>query len=263
MKVLKTVALFVALLLIVAVPSAYSQTATGDIIGRVTDQQGAVIPNVTVTARETSTGVVRTTITNGEGDYDFGSLPPGNYDVSTEVANMAKGTSTVQLLLGNRQSINFSLKASTTGTTVEVTGAAPLIETSSSELKANIDSRQMTELPLNGRTFASLAILAPGVRPVGSFDPTKTRIGTVSINGSTGRNFNLSVDGGDNKDNVVGGFLQNYTTEGIQEFVIDTHRFGADTGKSAGGAVTIATKGGTNNLHGGAFIYERQKNLNA
>lgn len=242
---------------------ALAQTATGEIVGKVTDLQGAVVVGATVTATDIGTGRVRTTTTNTEGFYDFPLLPPGNYQVAAESAKMAKSIMKVELLLGAKPTVNISLKPAGTTTVVEVSGEAPAIETTNSELKSNIDSRQMADMPLNGRTFASLAVLAPEVRPVGSFDPTKSRIGTVSIGGSTGRNFNLTVDGGDNKDNIVGGFLQNYTTEGIQEFVIDTHKFGADTGKSSGGVVTIATKGGSNSLHGGAFFFLRNRNLNA
>jgi len=241
--------------------NAYAQAASGEILGRVTDQQGAVVAGATVTAKDTTTGRTRTTTTNTEGNYAFPLLQPGTYEVTAEAPNMGKGVATVQVLLQQRKDANFSLKPAAEGTVVEVTGEAPLIETSNSEVKTNIDPKQMNELPLRDRNFASLATLSPNIRPVGSFDPTKLRTGNVSINGATGRSMNLSVDGGDNKDNVVGGFLQNFTTEGIQEFVIETHRFGADTGKSAGGVVTIATKGGTNDFHGSAFFFLRNKNI--
>jgi hypothetical protein len=254
---------FVLLALLLAGAYAYAQTATGDIVGKVTDAQGAVIVKAKVTATETATGLVRTGSTNAEGFYEFVLLPPGKYEVTAEAPSMAKGVIRLELLVGTQRTVNLVLQPAGAATTVEVSGEAPAIETTSSDLKANVDPRQMADMPLNGRTFASLAILAPEVRPVGSFDPTKSRIGTVSIGGSTGRNFNLTVDGGDNKDNIVGGFLQNYTTEGIQEFVIDTHKFGADTGKSSGGVLIIATKGGSNTLHGGAFFYMRNRNLNA
>jgi hypothetical protein len=240
----------------------WAQTATGDLAGRVTDTQGAVIVNAKVTATEIATGRVRTTVTNAEGNYALPLLPPGNYEIAAEAPNMAKAVAKLELLLGAHLNVKITLQPAMAKEVVNVTGETPAIEVSNSELKANIDPRQMTEMPLNGRTFASLAVLAPEVRPAASFDATKNRIGTLSIGGSTGRNFNLTVDGGDNKDNIVGGFLQNYTTEGIQEFVVDTHKFGADTGKSGGGVLTIATKGGTNQLHAGAFFFLRNRNLN-
>src|SRR4051812_17979450 len=243
--------------------SAFAQTATGEILGRVTDQQGAVVSGANVTVKETTTGRTRTTTTNNDGDYAFPLLPAGSYEVTVDTPNMSKGVANVQVLLGSRKDVNFALKAAAAGTTVEVTGDAPLVETSNSELKTNIDTKQIETLPIQDRNFASLATLSPNVRPVASFDPTKLRTGNVSVNGNSGRGMNLTVDGGENKDNVVGGFLQNYTTEGIQEFVVDAHRFGADTGKSAGGVLTIATKGGTNSLHGSFFGFLRNKHIRA
>lgn len=242
---------------------ATAQTATGEIVGKVIDIKGAVIIDAKVTATSVATGRVHSTTSNAEGSFQFSLLPPGNYEVAAEFKGMSKSFTKVELLVGVHQTVNLTMKPGTAETVVEVTGAAPPVDTTGSELKANIDPKQMSELPLNGRTFASLAILAPGVRPVGSYDPTKSRIGTVSINGSAGRNFNMTVDGGDNKDNIVGGFVQNFTTEGIQEFVIDTHKFGADTGKSSGGVLTLITKGGSNELHGGGFFFLRNRNLNA
>src|SRR4051812_3316924 len=256
---------FLVLVLVVALSglSAFAQTATGQITGRVTDQQGAVISGANVTAKETTTGRTRTTTTNTEGDYAFPLLPPGSYEVTVESPNMSRGVANVQVLLNSKPDVNFGLKAASAGTTVEVTGEAPLVETTNSKLKTNVDTKQIEGLPIANRNFASLATLSPNVRPVASFDPTKLRTGNVSINGNTGRGMNLTVDGGENKDNVVGGFLHNYTTEGIQEFVVEAHRFGADTGKSAGGAVTIVTKGGTNSLHGSFFGFLRNKHIRA
>lgn len=262
-KVMRNICRFVIVLLFLTTGYAVAQTATGEILGRVVDAQGAIIVGAKVVATEVATGKVRDTITNSEGNYQFPMLPPGQYRVTAEAPLMSKMAVNVELLLGAHRDVKFAMKPGTQTTVVEVSGSALAVETTNSEIKSNIDPRQMTDMPLNGRTFASLAILAPGVRPVGSFDPTKSRIGTVAFGGSNGRNFNLTVDGGDNKDNIVGGFLQNYTTEGIQEFVIDTHKFGADTGKSSGAVVTIATKGGSNTLHGGAFFYLRNRNLNS
>ncbi len=260
---IRNICRFIVVALFLAAGYTAAQTATGEILGRVLDAQGLAIVGARITATDVATGMVRNTATSSEGNYKFALLPPGQYRVTAEAPSMAKAAADLQLLLGAHRDVNFVMKPGSQTTTVEVVGSAQAVETSSSEIKSNIDPRQMADMPLNGRTFASLAILAPGVRPVGSFDPTKSRIGTVAFGGSNGRNFNLTVDGGDNKDNIVGGFLQNYTTEGIQEFVIDTHKFGADTGKSSGAVVTIATKGGGNVLHGSGFFFLRNRNLNS
>src|SRR6266478_4754460 len=95
--------------------------------------------------------------------------------------------------------------------------------------------------------------LIPGVRPAQTFDPTKSRSGNISLNGSDGRSFDYNVDGGDNKDNVVGGLVQNFTMEGIQEFNVVVNRYTAESGRTVAGVVNVISKSGTNEYHGGLF----------
>ncbi len=248
-----------ALLLILMVTAALSvaQTATGDIVGVVTDSQGALIVGASVTAEAKATSHSRTTVTNGSGIFSFTLLPPGQYRITVSVPQMNTGTAEMELLVGDHRKVNFILRPASVSTDVQVAGQLTAIDTTSSEIKYNLDPQQIASLPLYGRTFSSLAILAPGVRPAFATD------GPISINGSNGRNFNLNVDGGENKDNTLSTFLQNYTTEGIQEFVVKTYNFGADTGKSDGAVMEIVTKGGTNSLHGGVFLVVRNRNLDA
>ena len=113
-----------------------------------------------------------------------------------------------------------------------------------------ITPSEVENLPLNGRDFVNLAILAPGARPVNSYDPTKTRIGVFATNGSSGRNVNMTVNGVDNKDNTVGGPVMQLPLEAIEEFNISTQRFSAANGRSEGAAVNVITKSGTNEFHG-------------
>ena len=96
-----------------------------------------------------------------------------------------------------------------------------------------------------------------------SFDPTKARVGTFSVGGSTGRNLNITIDGGDNKDNAVGGILQNFSMEGIQEFALSTQRFSAANGRSGGALLSVVSKSGTNDFHGSVFGFFRDDSLNA
>ena len=126
-----------------------------------------------------------------------------------------------------------------------------------------IDQRRLENLPVNGRSFASLAILIPGATLQPSFDPTKARVGTFSVGGSTGRNLNVTIDGGDNKDNAVGGILQNFSMEGIQEFALSTQRFSAANGRSGGALLSVVSKSGTNDFHGSVFGFFRDDTLNA
>src|SRR5437868_13210262 len=164
----------------------------------------------------------------------------------------------------SRTTADAELKPAGTVANVTVTSEnTALVETTKTEVGGVIDQRQMDNLPVNGRSFASLAVLIPGATQAPSFDPTKARSGTFSIGGSTGRNINITVDGGDNKDNVVGGILQNYTMEGIQEFALSTQRFSAANGRSGGALLSVINKSGTNRLSGSVFGFFRDDKFNA
>lgn len=120
---------------------------------------------------------------------------------------------------------------------------------------------EIENLPLLNRTFAGLSIIAPEARPVGNFDPTKTRVGNFALNGGDGRQINVNVDGGDNKDNVVGSLLQNFSYESIQEFQIIQHRWTAEQGRAVGGIINVVTKTGTNQFRGSFFANFRDEAL--
>jgi hypothetical protein len=126
-----------------------------------------------------------------------------------------------------------------------------------------ITSQDLENLPLPARSFANIAYLAPGTEPVEPSDPTKARITAVSTGGSSGLNNELSVDGGDNSDDYIGGFLQNFSPDSIQEFAVRTSQEDADTGGTTAGSVELTTKSGTNDWHGDAAFFERAADLNA
>ena len=147
------------------------------------------------------------------------------------------------------------------GTGASLTNAP--IETSSSVVKTTIGRQDLEDIPLASRSFANIAYLAPMTEPVEPSDPTKARITAVSFGGSSGLNVDLSVDGGDNNDDFIGGFLQNYSPDSMQEFTVRTAQFDADTSRTNGGSVIISSRRGTNDWHGDAsFLYRNQK-LNA
>ena len=145
--------------------------------------------------------------------------------------------------------------------TVQVTADSLAIETTTSDLGKSITPAEVQNLPLLNRTFASLSVIAPEARPVGNFDPTKTHVGSVSFNGGDGRQVDVNVDGGDNKDNVVGSMLQNFAYESIQEFQVLQHRWTAESGRSVGGVVNVISKSGTNEFHGSGFFNFRNQSL--
>lgn len=246
--------------------SVLAQTAnSGVITGTVKDQTGAVVPGATVKAINIGTNAERTAITSSEGNYEINQLVPGMYRLEVEAPNFAKTvTENVTVNVLGRVTIDAEMKPAGATATVNIsTDTAPLIETTKTEVGGVIDQRQLENLPVNGRSFANLAVLIPGATLAPSFDPTKSRVGTFSVGGATGRNLNITIDGGDNKDNAVGGILQNFSMEGIQEFALSTQRFSAANGRSGGALLSVVSKSGTNELHGSVFGFFRDDKLNA
>src|SRR5213075_2555564 len=165
-------------------------------------------------------------------------------------------------------SIRFVLAPESLRQSVEVRDRGPSLashplDTASSTVQTVITADDIDEIPLSARSFANISLMAPFTAPVEPSDPTKARITAVSFGGSSGLNVDLSIDGGDNNDDYIGGFLQNYSPEAVQEFVVRTSQFGADTSRTNGGSVIISTRRGTDDWHGGASYYYRGNALNA
>jgi len=254
------------LLVFVAITSGVvcAQVTTADLTGRVLDTQGRVVTGATVTATNKGTGQTRTATTNDSGDYTITQLPPGKYDVTVEAPNFSKALAQdFELNVGAKVTQNFELKPGEVSATVQVTSEGTPVETTTSEISKNITPGEVQNLPLLNRTFANLSIIAPEARPVGTFDPTKTHVGTIAFSGGDGRQVDVNVDGGDDKDNVVGSLLQNFAYESIQEFQVLQHRWTAESGRSVGGVVNVVSKSGTNNLHGSGFFNYRNQSLRA
>ncbi|HVF57179.1 MAG TPA: TonB-dependent receptor [Pyrinomonadaceae bacterium] len=254
------------LLLASSSATAAAQTAsTGVITGVVQNEKGEVVADAAVKAVNLGTNAVRETRTSGDGVYEISQLTPGVYRLEVEAAGFSRHVQDeVVVNVLQRTTVNPEMKVGAIGETVNVTAEnASLIETTKTDVGGVIDQRRLENLPVNGRSFASLAILIPGATLQPSFDPTKSRTGTFSVGGSTGRNVNITVDGGDNKDNAVGGILQNFSMEGIQEFALSTQRFSAANGRSGGALLSVVSKSGTNEFHGSLFGFFRDDKLNA
>lgn len=238
---------------------------TGTVTGVVKDEKGGLVPGASVKLVNLGTNAERTTTTSSDGVYEVTQLVPGNYRLEIQATGFSKYVQEpVVVNVLQRTSANADLKVGGIGETVTVTGeSTPLVETTKTDVSGVIDQRRLENLPVNGRSFASLAILIPGATLEPSFDPTKARVGTFSVGGSTGRNLNITIDGGDNKDNAVGGILQNFSMEGIQEFALSTQRFSAANGRSGGALLSVVSKSGTNDFHGSAFGFFRDDALNA
>ena len=235
-------------------PAALAQRTNADLTGRVLDQNGAAVTNATVTARHLGTSAQRATQTNESGEYELRELPPGRYEITVEATSFSKSlVRDLELNIGTASTLNFDLKPGQLTETIEVAASGILVETTRSDLADVVTPLQVQTLPLLNRTFSNLSVIAPEARPVGNFDPTKTRIGSVAFSGGDGRQVDVNVDGGDNKDNVVGGLLQNFAYESIQEFQVLQHRWTAESGRSVGGIVNVVSKSGTNAFHGSLF----------
>src|ERR1051326_2115588 len=257
------IALMSSLLLLSCVSMWGQATATATLQGIVTDKNQAVIKSAEVTIANKATGATRTVNTNDVGEYRA-DLQPGIYSVKAKANGFsAAEAKDLEVFVGRTLTQNFSLVPGGVTETVEVTGAAPLVDQTKTDVSTNITPEQITDLPLIGRDIADLAYLAPGVKAADSYDPTKNRYAILSVNGQGGRNVNVTVNGVDNKDNTVGGPVMQLPAEAVQEFQISTQRVSAVNGRSAGAAINVITKSGSNKIHGSGFGFFRDQALNA
>jgi hypothetical protein len=260
----RTVVLVVLLVLSVFTSSsAFGQaTATGTIQGSVTDKSASVISGAEIVITSKATGASRTAATSEEGNFRFDFMPAGFYTVKIFKSGFTAVVQTVELLVGQTVSANATLNPGSISETIEVTSEAPLLDVAKTSVSQYITPKEVEELPMVGRDVANLAYLAPGVKAADSYDPTKNRYAILSVNGSGGRNVNVTINGVDNKDNTVGGPVMQMPLEAVQEFKISTQRFSAENGRSEGAAINLITKSGTNNYHGSLFGFFRSEALN-
>jgi len=247
---------------------AAGQNPKGAIRGAVEDTSGRRISSATITARLADTPVERRTVTDSRGEFRIDDLAPGTYSTSVSASGFADAKSDVSVVVSSVTETLVTLKPAVVQQTVKVQGQPSSITTqpidvSSVVQKAVVTSRDLDTVPLAHRSFANIAYLAPGTEPVEPSDPTKARITAVSFGGSSGLNVDLSVDGGDNSDDYIGGFLQNFSPDAIQEFAVRTSQEDADTGRTVGGSVVITTRRGTNDWHGLGAFYDRSSGMTA
>ena len=249
-------------------PPLFAQGTGGRILGRVSDPSGAVIAHVKVVVTNDATGVTRDSETNESGDYVFPAVPVGTYTLSFELTGFKKDVRHgVSLDLNQVITLNMVMKLGQAQETVDVTSEAPLVDTTSTQLGAVMDSQQVSNLPLNSRDTYQLLQLQPGVMStVGSSNTLvygSDSPGAVSVNGGRGRANNFSVNGGDANDLFVNLPTVQPSPDSIQEFRVLTNTFDAEYGRNSGSVVNVVTKSGTNQWHGSAYEFFRNKVLNA
>ncbi|HZZ38078.1 MAG TPA: carboxypeptidase regulatory-like domain-containing protein [Acidobacteriaceae bacterium] len=255
-------------LFVLGAPGLGAQEAHGALGGEVQDATAARVAGARITVQAAGSSVSRSATTNRRGEFLIEGLMPGGYRVVVTAPNFAQAASEVEVTVGGTRDVLVTLKPEGGRETVEVQGqsssiTAQTIDTLSAVRGGVVSTGDLETFPLPDRSFANIAYLVPGTEPVEPSDPTKARITAVSTGGSSGLNNELSVDGADDSDDWIGGFLQNFSPDGVQEFAARTSNEEADTGWTTAGSVVITTRHGTNDWHGDAAFYERAAALNA
>jgi hypothetical protein len=256
----------VAAVILFAAPLANSQSTGGRIRGTVTDTSGAAIAAAKLTIINEATHASRDAETGADGEYIFLEIPVGTYEVNAQSAGFKKYVRKgIVLSLNQVASLDITLQVGTAVETIEVTGAPPLVDTTSTQLGAVVNERAVSELPLAQRDTYQLLQLQPGVQSQLGVDSVygSDRAGVVSVNGGRGRDNNFTVNGGDGNDQFANLPAIQPSPDSIAEFRVLTNTFDAEYGRNSGAVVNVVTKSGTNDFHGNFYEFFRNKNLNA
>jgi len=247
---------------------AYSQSPAGALQGEIQDATGGRITAAVVIVRSLGTSVERQVVSDSRGNFRVPDLQPGNYRVIVNAKGFAEASSDVAVQVSNVRDILVTLRPTSVQQTVQVQAEASSITTQQLNTTDAVNGgvvsqKDLQDIPLAARSFANIAYMVAGTAPVEPSDPTKARITAVSTGGSSGLNNQLTVDGANNSDDYIGGFLQNFSPDVIREFAVQTSQQNADIGRTTAGSVVISTRSGTNEWHGGFAVYERAAALNA
>ena len=246
-----------------------AQDGSTSLQGIIEDSSGARIASASITVIDPTRGIRLQTVTNGEGSFNFGMLPPGRYDVTASAAGMATRTSRgIELLVGGVSVVQLRLSPAAPAQTVTVSASTAPVETQTGDISSVVPQRAVAELPLNGRRFTDLALLSPDMTQ----DPrglTSDSNGDLSSGGVRGFQNSFLVDGTDDNNSFFAQARGRYrapyqfSNEVIQEFRVSKNSYSAELGRSGGAVFNVATKSGTNAWHGGGFYYVRDRNFDA
>ncbi|MFL6332092.1 MAG: carboxypeptidase regulatory-like domain-containing protein [Pyrinomonadaceae bacterium] len=254
---------FVALLLLLSAAVASAQTSTSRIAGTVFDSTGAVVPGATVTALNEATGISQTQTTTDAGLYSFASLPVGAYSITVEKSGFKTAKQTGNLLeINTPLTIDIALAAGEVSEVVTVQAGEEQLQTANATIGNVVEHKAIEQLPLNGRNPLNLIAYEPGV-----VQRSQGGVGSgVSVNGSRDRAFNVTIDGIDANESSAPNPTSNMyrlTPDSVQEYKVTTNNATAEEGRNSGASISVATRSGTNDLHGNVFYFLRDDQLNA
>ena len=244
---------------------AFAQQGTADLRGRVIDQQGAVLPGVTIVVRHQESGLFRETVTGADGTFLMSAMTPGMYEVSAELASFKKYSQRdVRLEVGRTTPVELRLEVGGLTEAVTVTSEAPLVDTTTQEIGGRISQQEFVDTPSFNRNFAGYLGMLPGV--VATISATTFGADSISVAGQNVRNVNYTMDGSNNNDTFNGGnggAQARVPVEAVQEFQLLSSQFDAEYGLTSGGVVNSVSKSGTNRLRGAAFVFFQDEKLSS
>jgi outer membrane receptor protein involved in Fe transport len=255
-------------------PSEAWAQATGQITGLISDATGAVVPDAAIEVVNEATGQVRSVTSRGDGFYLVPLVNPGMYQIKATKTGFSTLTrNAIEVAVSGTTRVDITLQVGQVAEQVTASAVAPLVETRNATLGVVVDERKVVDLPLNGRNFAQLGTLLPGVvappASLGGLDGNATvggfgiPTGSFNVNGMRNQSNNFQLDGAANNDSFNSGFVVRPPPDAVQEFKILTHSYGAEYGRNAGSVVNVVTKSGTNRWHGSAWEFNRDDNFQA
>jgi hypothetical protein len=255
--------------LIFSVQPALAQ-GTADLVGRVTDTSGAVLPGAMVTAENVATNSVRTTITSETGDYAFNVLPIGVHVVKVELPGFRTYTTRITLATGDRARVDAQMQVGEVSQSIEVAAEVTALQTDSSTIGGLVTSQAVQDLPINGRNFIRLVQLAPGATESvqsslggGTRPDDRRQTSTISANGQTDSSNNFLLDGLDNNERAIATIIVKPSIDALQEVKVDSNLYSAEVGRAGGAVINMVTKSGTNAFHGTLFEFLRNDKFDA
>jgi hypothetical protein len=248
-----------------------AQVTTADVVGTVTDNTGAVLPNAKVTITNTGTNIARNVTTDASGEYTVNLLPIGLYSVKVEASGFkSSAVNAITLVAGDRSRVDIKLEIGATSETVNITADANVLQTDSSTVGTAITGKLVQDLPLNGRNYIQLAQLVPGVSPgpanglaTGTRPDDRRLNSSFSVNGQDPVANNNMIDGMDNNERIIGTIGVRPSIDAIAEFKVQTNLYSAEISRTSGGVINILTKSGTNVFHGSVFEFVRNDKFDA